>query len=160
MAFYGHYYDTDPAVRKQLRRVRIVYPLCCLLLGLSMYLGSDNDWSVLVLWGAAALVLGILFIPKVNRPRWLGRMRKQTDVPENRNMTGRRTVEFGDEIVKITSDISESAMQWDAFVRFAESPEYFFLYISALQAHIIPKRAMSAAEVDGLRQILNNKIKK
>lgn len=86
-------------------------------------------------------------------------MRKVLDVPENAIWFGRRTMEFDDErVITAVSDISNETLSWKAFVRASETPDYFFLYISNLQAHIVPKRTMNPIQIEELTRLLNDKV--
>lgn len=149
MAFHSNHYDTDPAYIKR----RWISPILLVFFGFIFYL-YDRNWISLVIFGTLAI-----FLILNNKSRWLKRMRKVFDVPENAIWFGRRTMEFDDERgITTVSDSSNETLSWNAFVRVSETPDYFFLYVSTLQAHIIPKQAMTAAEIGYLTQLLNDKV--
>ena len=156
MAFYRHFFDTDPNVRKQWRQAYFIGPILFTILGL--VLTMIGMWFPLIV--SSVFVIGwLLFYPRFIRSLWLKKMREQLlssgGLPENRVM------EFTAE--QVTNEIPDKAhetLQWDLFVKHVDTADHFFLYVSGTQVVIVPKRAMVAAEVAELTQLLNNKIKK
>ncbi|WP_141228354.1 YcxB family protein [Anaeromicrobium sediminis] len=70
--------------------------------------------------------------------RWLSKrtMRK------NKILRATQIYEFHEKGVKIKIDEMEAEMKWSQFQMIVESKEYFELYISSMQAYIIPKRCV------------------
>ena len=158
MVFLSHVYDTDPGIRKQVRRVRFAWPAILLTIGAMLSMAMDMWYPSAILW-IGAVVMWFIF-PRSYRRQWLKQVRKQTVTTGAKTMFGERTVEFDDEKFTIDmSDIVHETLRWDVFSKFEITDNYFFLYLASSQGHIIPKRAMTAAEVDELTQLLNNKIK-
>ena len=152
MAFYSHYWDSDPASVKRRRRGRFVFPILLFLFGLYAAVRQDGHWMWLVWFGGIAL-LCILIYPWLHRNGAKNHF-AQFDSPDNENLFGRRTMELDDEKVIIVTDKVHESMLWSIFIRAFETPDYFFLYIAKQQAHIIPKRELSAAQIDELVSLL------
>jgi hypothetical protein len=159
MAFYGYRYENDLTLRGQRQAPLFGWVMLCLIIGLNLYRADRQDWITPLVYCVGALVGIVLLIPKINKPMWLRTMRKRVDVPENANLFGMRTIEPDDEKIHLIADKSETTLQWDAIVKYAELDGHFLLFVGADQACIIPKRAMTETQIDELRQLLNNKIK-
>ncbi len=156
MAFYRHFFDTDPNVRKQWRSAHFIGPVLFMLLGL--VLTMIGMWFPLIISGVAAIGW-LLFYPRFIRSLWLKKTREQLlsggGLPENRMM------EFtGEQVTNEIPGKAHETLQWGLFIKYVETADHFFLYVSGTQVVIVPKRAMDAAKVDELTQLLNNKIKK
>ena len=156
MAFYRHFFDTDPNVRKQWRQPYFIGPALFTILGL--VLTTIGMWFPLIV-STVFVIVWLLFYPRFIRSMWLKKVREQLlsggGLPENRMM------EFtGEQVTNEIPGKAHETLQWDLFVKSVETTDYFFLYVSNTQVVIVPKRTMSAAEVDELTQLLNNKIKR
>ena len=57
-----------------------------------------------------------------------------------------QTHEFSEEGVRMSNALSNSLMQWDAFVDVVETKEFFLLYSSRSMAHFLPKRAITTPD--------------
>jgi hypothetical protein len=145
MAFYSHYWDSDPATVARRRRGRFTLPTLCIIVGfLRFNMNGPGHWMWLVWFGGIAL-LWILVHPWLRRSAVKAHF-KQFDDPDNQNLFGKRTMELGNEKVIVVSDKIQETMLWSAFVRAFETQDHFFLYIARQQAIVIPKRDLSATE--------------
>ncbi len=59
---------------------------------------------------------------------------------DNRNFFLETTYDMSDAGITRKDEHTETKLQWNAFVRKEETPAYYFLFISAMQAYIFPKR--------------------
>jgi len=152
MAFHSHYLNTDPRSLSRFRWLRWNMPVLCLLGGLVLWLRSGGHWMFFVWFGAIAL-LWLAIYPWWHRMA-VKNLSKQFDGPGNENLFGRCTMELNDERVVVTTDKAQETMLWSIFVRASETADHFFLFIARQQAVVVPKRALSAAEVEELRTLL------
>ncbi len=153
VAFNSYYYDTDPAVRKQLRRLRIFYPILCLIIGASLSFNKgDWNWSGLIIFGAIAL-LWTIFSPMYGKGRWLKKVRKELVKPENSAWFGAREMVADDEKFWTVSEKSEETVMWDGIIKIGETPDHFFLFQTPRQAFVVPKQQITPAEVEELRSL-------
>jgi hypothetical protein len=53
---------------------------------------------------------------------------------------------------------SETKYHWNAIVKKAETEDYIYLYLSSVQAIIIPKRVLNSSEEKDLRDLLNRNL--
>jgi hypothetical protein len=157
IAFYSNHYDNEP-VNNKWKKYWWITPVLLIYLGVIFYFEDRNNWTPIVIVGILALALVLIRILH-SKSRWQKQLRKTLDVPENAIWFGERTMEFSDEqVITHVEGISDETLSWKAFVRISETPEYFFLYISAIQAHVVPKRAMTATQIKELTQLLNDKV--
>lgn len=158
IAFNNHYYSTDPRVRKQILRYRIIIPVFYLLCGVMFsYNGDYWNWTFLIGFGVAAL-LWSLFWPMWGRKRWLKRVRKEILQPENSLWFGRRDMELDDEEVTVVTEKGTETCLWSAFIKSSEAEDYFFLFQTPRQALVIPKSKITPAEVEELRSLFEKHI--
>lgn len=63
--------------------------------------------------------------------------------------------------IDCSTGLTQSKVDWNLWVKFTESREFFFLYQHAQMAHILPKRAFaSESEIAAFRDLLAKKIRK
>jgi hypothetical protein len=147
MAFYSHYRDTDPVTVASRRKGRFFIPVLCILTGvLSVGIKGPGHWMSLVWFGGIAL-LWILVHPWLRRSAVKAHF-KQFDCPDNENLSGERTMEADDEKVTVVTDKARETMLWSMFIRAFETADHFFLHIAKQQAVVIPKRDLSATEIE------------
>ncbi len=166
MAFHSNHYDIKFAdkIARQLMWILWSIPILFVIIGTVLFFVHSQDWNFLKWFGLLALAsvfaLSMRRSRDSNKTNWLKKVRKTVDIPENAIWFGKHTMEFYDERVVVASDFSNETISWSAFVRVSETLDHFFLYISNIQALLVPKRAMTGIQVDDLTQLLSNKIKK
>jgi hypothetical protein len=74
------------------------------------------------------------------------------------NFSVRQLVKVNDERVYSVSDIAQATAKWTAFTKFHETQNLFMLLMGASRFRLIPKRALSAAQIDELRQLLHHNL--
>jgi len=68
--------------------------------------------------------------------------------------------EFYPDFVLLKTSVGESKLLWSAFLRLAESPQYFYLFIHPQLFHVIPKRCLaSPTDLAWLQKNAGEKIK-
>jgi hypothetical protein len=80
-------------------------------------------------------------------------MMKDISDPMNTNVFGFCEMILDDESVKVNQTELSSSLKWSAIKRLDETPEYFFLYVTANSAYSIPKEKISAEEVKELDEL-------
>jgi hypothetical protein len=66
----------------------------------------------------------------------------------NDGILGPHELELNDKFLTERTDVNESRHAWSAINRIEETDEHAFLYISSLQAHVIPTREVISGDVD------------
>jgi len=116
----------------------------------SLILDSDSTGA---LFPVLFLIFGIIYVFKIRLQSLLRRAKKELSKPENANMFGVHEMEFNDAEIKINDSESSVILKWNAIKRLDETPEYFFLYISSINAYCIPKKKISTNETEELNVI-------
>jgi hypothetical protein len=155
MAFNRYYYDTDRDVRRRVRVRQYIWPVLFFLIG--WMLREDSDIVFAYFFGVG--LLWLLFYSRYAAIRWDKKVKKEIGKPENEIWLGKQEMELDDEKIKTVFDKGEQTVLWSVFIKSAETQSHFFLFQTPRQAFIVPKQAMTAAQVDEFRQLLNNKIK-
>jgi len=119
------------------RRWKIV-ALCLLFFGLALSLLFRD---LQPLWMAGLLTVMFIGLVRVF-PKML--FRKMAREGRNASLLGPRTVTISPEGVAEKTEVSESNYRWSTVERICTTDDYAFLYVSALSALIVPKRAFSA----------------
>jgi hypothetical protein len=65
-----------------------------------------------------------------------------------------------DEAVHIQSEVASSEMHWNAYVKYREGKRVFLLYVQKGQAQFIPKRVLSEAQTEELRNLIAAHVRK
>ena len=111
-----------------------------------IYEGAGASIFVMVLGSVGAWYYWRTY--PVNVARMTQRMYAADPKP---GMFDRQEVSFSAEGAVIDNGIVRSDMKWSAFVRWVETAEHLFLFTSALEAVIIPKRSFVG---DQMRELL------
>lgn len=61
---------------------------------------------------------------------------------------------FSEQGVHLASNVSTADLRWEAFLKYRETPKGFLLFVQKSMAQFIPKRALTAEQVDDLRAVL------
>jgi YcxB-like protein len=102
----------------------------------------------------AILFSGLLLVYRfVGFPLWLCR-----DFRRHPNFSRQQTLRVDEDGLYKRSEVGQSETKWFAYTRFRETQNLFVLYLGERQAEVVPKRALSNAQLDELRQLLRKKI--
>lgn len=151
----------DPEVATQMNRHTIkknlwVYIAATLLIALCGLLRILNDS---VAEGVALIAIGVLLFPAC---MWIARI-SQKKISDSLSLMSDETIEtfiFTPENVTIIDEKgvdyhAETVAKYNYFYRVEETPTHYFLYISKLQAHVVPKGDLvegSLEELNGIFQ--------
>jgi hypothetical protein len=129
--------------RKKLVPDWVVWPVLFLLL-FFIFLTSEEPlawltrpWVLLLAGFVAGVVSIILLGVGVTRRA----VRRFYDDPDNRWMFGSRRVSITPEGLHTTSAVSRGFYSWEGIIKVRETDDHAFLYISAEQAVVVPRRA-------------------
>jgi len=152
--FECNYADYRETMQFSLKRTVGYYVLLVLGIG-SVLIGSLVAYRADLKSGLVLQLLGLFWLswPVIIRPLWLRR-----DYQKNPNFSVSQVVRVNDEGLHTVSDISDGAAKWSAFTRFDETENLFMLRMGARLFRVIPKRALSTAQVDELRELLRSKL--
>ncbi len=70
------------------------------------------------------------------------------------------TTSVDDQGVQIRTHVSDSRMEWQAFIKWSETDNVFILFLSPCLFHIFPKRAFTTEQMMELRTMLHENIRR
>jgi len=98
-------------------------------------------------------VVGIAVIPYLNRVEVIRGLRKASSEGDNSAILGHQTITLTSESISIKTQGTESKFNWSSIVRIMQNDKYVFLYISSINAIVIPIKAFSSDK--SLQEFLN-----
>jgi hypothetical protein len=146
---------------KVVKRTKIglsfVFPVGFTILGLLIDRPlSTSFWIIL----AIGTVGTYLWIPRLMDKTTQKRIRKMLNEGKNGELFDERTYAFDDQGIKVTSENSSNSYKWQSITRIAENETTFYLYVSSLQAILVPKRFLETQEqVDAFRTYIESFVK-
>jgi hypothetical protein len=149
--FQCNFADYREALRFLVKRT-VGYQVLLALGVVSVLLGTLVAYKV-DYWRGFFLQLGGIFWLSwfvIIQPLWVRR-----DFHKHPNFSVPQVVTLNDEGFHSVSDIAQGTAKWTAFTKFHETQNFFMLLMGARLFRVIPKRALSAAQIDELRQLLH-----
>src|SRR5882724_9769508 len=144
-AFQRYHYSKSPTYRRMRNITRILFPVAALLFITSRFLSRGFDPLYFGIFAVFAVAWFVLY------PRWFDRKvirRSNQFLREGKtdSMFGRREIELLPDRVHIISPSGETTYRSSAITKIAETPDALLLYVSSIQALILPRRKLSEAE--------------
>jgi hypothetical protein len=144
-SFQRFHYSTSPSCRRMRNMGRILLPVAVLLLITSQFLRRRFDPVYFGIFATFSIVWFILY------PRWFDAkiIRRSTQFLKEGNtdsMFGRREIELLPDRVHIISPSGEATYHASAITKTVETPNALLLYVSSIQALILPRRKLSDAD--------------
>ena len=144
-AFQRYHFSASPSYRRIRNLTRIFLPAALLLLFLIRFLRHGFDP---ILFTICAVPAAIWFL---SYPRWFDHrvIRRSLQMLREGNtatMFGRRDLELLPDRLHIVSPMGETTFRAAAISKIVESPEALLLYVSPVQAVILPKQKLSATD--------------
>ncbi len=141
--------------------VMIIIPLFfVILIVIDILSGTFRVPMYLIL--AAAAVAWVVFYPKRMLKTTLKRIRKMLEKGDNTSLLGKHSFEFTNDNILYHDPSGEAVTSWSKVVRFVDTGNYYFLFITSISAYIIPKHKLNFTE-DKLKQLdvlLKSKLRK
>lgn len=127
--------------RRHTREIRIWFAV---LYGLLMLVELSRLNGVAAKWAFAALgVVGVLFLPALNRQGVVGRVRRLVTAEDSsRGSTGPREFTVSEAGVIESTAYGRHERYWCGVAALKETSEHLFVYIGARAAFIVPKREL------------------
>lgn len=122
--------------------------------------GHDKDiflrLPILILIGAIIFV----FFSYLTAPsRIRADAKKILGKEENNHLLNERSIILSDNGIETTGATFHSTLKWESITRYANTKDYFYLYLNSMQGYVIPKRIISPkSEIEQLDKFLTEKI--
>ena len=143
--------QASPVYRRLRLRGQILRGAAFSLVGTALVLNSDSLDDAK---GAIGLLCWLLAVVTALIHPWLYNYRmaassaRQMDTEENRNLLGPREMELMTDGVHLVSRIGESFFKAEAIYKVVATPELLLLFISSMQAIIVPKVKIAPEEFE------------
>jgi hypothetical protein len=150
------FFESVIAIRNRKKWAKWVFRLSLPLLGLLTVFSLLTSPRSQLLVNLAPLLFLILFwaFTLWGSP-WLF---ARTQYVKRPSVQGERTASFSSDGVNWRWDAGSSALEWKTFTCWMETKKLILLCFSPIQCGIVPKRALNAEELSGLRTLLTEKI--
>ena len=141
-AFYNHVMWSSGAKKKE-RRNNILKTLGnVVVFGAMFYYASGRQFSFTVIIPVLIVVVGLsalsIFFYKTKLDKQLDSF---TENEENKNIFTSNSLFANEQELTIKTEFGTHTYKWKSFINKAESDTHYFLFINAVQAIIIPKKA-------------------
>jgi hypothetical protein len=140
--FYTYmYWDVKEKRRARLRNIvkhAIFFLLFCSVFFFSGLYGRLNSLLSLVFLAFFANIFIPLLTGKANL---VSEAENVANNPDNFSIFSETNLSFLDTSIDMKNDIVQSTLKWQAILKKVEVKDYYYLYLNAMQAIIIPKRA-------------------
>lgn len=148
-------------MRRTLALVRLSgSALVLVLLGVVGWLLGKYFW-LYVIGGAVGAGIVFIMFPRWYRNASMKQARRLYSEGTNKNILGRQILDLDNDGLVIRSESGEEHTNWSAVERIETTPDYAFVYIGAISAHVIPRAKVVegnfAEFVESVQQILRGK---
>lgn len=154
MAFQAHYLKTNTYFKVVSWMMTLILPVA---LFSSIIFQEMKELTRTVMIGFVLVMSGlwVVFLPRFMMNQVMKRTRKMIENGDNSGFIGPQEVEFSEEGIIHTAPASQTTYQWKGIVKFQENEDYFFLYVTAVSAIIIPKKKIGG-KVEEVKKPLGN----
>lgn len=137
-AYYQYHFHSSPSVRRSYE-MGYVWQTTGFIALFILFANKEDIWSVFS-WMIAFIgcILLYRFSAYRNIKESVERFEKEG---RNKGIWGRNRLTLNEDEMLETSAIGESRTLWTGVERIAQNKDYIFIYITAVSAFIIPKRA-------------------
>lgn len=158
IAFNMHHIDTSQAIKRSLFIQRFGVSLIFLIVPFffSRISGTPLQLSLIV-YGLIFLAW-IIYYPKYFMSITKKRVIRLIEEGDNLDVFGIHSITLTEEGIEQTDCRGESKSSWGSIKRIDETPEYIYIYISDINAYLVPNRAFGGImEKEAFMQILREK---
>jgi hypothetical protein len=148
--------ENSKSMRKTMFFLKFMFPILAILLGFVLFDYSGPIFWILVLIGS---VIDCIYSPKLMR--WSTRRKVKLMLRDDKNgdLFLEKTVSFNTEGISLETINTSVNYNWESIVKFMESDNSYYIYVSSIQAIILPKRCIgSESDINDLRTYLNSNI--
>ena len=161
LAFNIYNHRTSPTLRRPHQLARILYPILFVVSLYSFYIyfgGRATSGAFLGLIGLAvvASIGWYVAYPSLLHRRIRNLTTRLLRESKNRSLLERRSIVIGNDGLHFTAPSSSGHIGWNLIERVDVTPQYVYLYMSAMSAIVIPRRSVNSdAEWNTVQQTIN-----
>jgi hypothetical protein len=152
VAFMVYHTSHSPSVKRRLGAQRYGFGLMLLVFGILLVLQSSSfSWVVSGFWAVACFGSAVLWLalwPVYWRGSIHANSLKMLNEGDNRAVIGKHKLRVEDDGLIELTDYLECKTRWAAFEKIISTDDYTFIYISSVQAVVIPKASITSGDHD------------
>jgi hypothetical protein len=146
LAFASYHYDHSEGIQRSVNIQR--YGGVAILLGYFLGLGAFGGTFFYYFVGAGLAVAWWVWVPHVLSYSYEKQVRRTYENWKNCTSVGSRQLEVTAEHLSEKNEYGDSRLAWPAVERVEADGDFAFIYLSAAQAHIIPRSRITAGSFD------------
>lgn len=150
IAFNVHYLKNSRVCRRQRFRARMGFLFALLTFSLVLVFTAEKGVGFAICLSVVGIV-GFLAYPSVHDDSAMKRIRKLADEPDNTKVFGTVMMTLSPEGLRASRPGAETTLAWSRILKLVETTDHIFLYVSALDAIIIPRRSIEGASFEDVR---------
>jgi hypothetical protein len=161
VAFSDFHAAHSTTVKQNIRLTRWTSAVLVIALTFAALTFVTDDSMALSAKVFGALVGGVfMFVVVPHLTRWNLRvqMRKILREGRNKSVVGEHELEILDEGLLERTEYNETKSSWAGIERVVSTPQYTFIYITSVSAHVIPRESVSEGDYDAFIQELTRRI--
>ncbi len=145
---FQHYHlHHSPLIRKHSKRINILLAILAafvvIYLQLAWWRGGHNDDVILTVGLLNLVILAALLIRRTYYRRAAWSLKRLLGEGQNRLTYQKHRFTIDSKDMRIEHDAGHSATQWFAVEKVVTTPTAIYIYVSAVSAHILPRRAFA-----------------
>jgi len=136
--------EHSPTIRRQLLLARMLVTILTPILSLGAMYIVDRDKNLPPYAYIISLIGGVIIFflyPYINRSAIIRRTKRLLDEGSNRAIIGKQQITTSDEGLLCETGTGSSRINWSSIEKVTQNDEYIFLYIGAINAVVVPKKA-------------------
>jgi hypothetical protein len=156
VAFEEYHADHSPSIQRKRKFMRFFYPLVGIATGLYLVIIDGGLMIAIVFLIIIFLAMAIWFFsaPKRFRRHHRRAVTKLYQEGSNRALLGHQQQRADQNGLHSSSALGESRMNWSAIERMQSTPDYTFIYLSAVTAIVIPRKSVMRGDYEGFVQFV------
>ncbi|MCW3052033.1 MAG: hypothetical protein JWN14_1203 [Chthonomonadales bacterium] len=140
VAFNDYHYSHSPTMKGYLFWYRYLGACAILFLPYLMLRALGSTASLLLIFPVSLIgtAFFVAIAPRILKRRLKHNARKFLSEGKNDSFVGEKELEITEAGLIARSEYTETKLAWGAFERIASTPTHTFLYLSSVQAYVIP----------------------
>ena len=142
MAFQKYYILNSKQVKRSKIFTTLLLPVIFSIFSLIDIINGNFSPARLVFYGIIFL-LWIFINPKWMNRKMLKQVKKMINEGDNSGIFGKHEIDFEEDRIIWKNPESEEKVKWSGVKKLGETDNYYFLYVTAVSAIIIPKQKLN-----------------
>jgi hypothetical protein len=146
MAFYRYHFAHSPTIRNQ--KLLLIAFVAAIAITASLIIDSEVERTTQVIYAIVFTVVFGAYFHFRHGTSLEKQAKKLIAEGKNDGMLGTHQLTIEENALCEKTDVNETRHAWSAIDRVEETEDHAFIYISSIQAHVIPKHQISQGDYD------------